>query len=285
MRAAASEGFLFVAAGAYFPSTLVKEWFCGALVARHLALGAPSRGVIMIRPRQILLAAFLALALVALMASGGPALAKQGDGGSFFDQFNDGIIGEAWDSLATDGSSIYEGNGVLNMEIAQGQIADGSNQLVDAATKEHLLKGDVDVQVNFEVSPDFHTQYATAAILSLERRRGLKEEDYVAIGIYKYGYISQDGHEDLSGGTYTNYVWTASDDLEGKLRITRKGDLITTYYWNHGWERHAQWESLLIHPSDDLAIRFWTWNGQPEYPAFWVKWDNLIANWHPHSGK
>lgn len=237
------------------------------------------------RATQLLLAGFLALALVALVASGGPALAKQDGGGSFVDRFNDGVIGEAWDSLATDGSDIYESDGVLNMEIAAGPRPDGGNQVVDLGTKEHILKGDVDVQVDFEVSADFHTQFATAAILSLQRMRDLKESDYVAIGIYKYGYISQDGHEDLSGGTYTNYVWTASDDLQGKLRITRKGNVITTYYWGPGWIRHAQWTSQLIQPSDDLAIRFWTWNGQPTYPAFWAKWDNLIANWQPHRGK
>jgi hypothetical protein len=230
-----------------------------------------------------------------LILTGNRAFA-QGDtccnGGVFIDNFNDGVIGDAWNSLATDGSSIYEADGVFNMVVAEGPSDTfGSNQVVDADTKEHVLKGNFDVRVGFQLDPEFHSKPDVDVRLTAEVWREVdgevtgKVNDSVTISIHKNGYRSSEEHQDLSGGNWTDYGFSSSDDLEGKLRITRQGNLITTYYWDHGWVQHAQWPGVRVSSSDDFKIRLGTFNGESAFSSYWVKWDNLIAHYHQHRAR
>ncbi len=229
--------------------------------------------------RLVLLIGVMALAL---FAAGDRALAL-GSGGAFVDNFNDGVIGDAWHSLATDGSSIYEANDVLTMVSAAGPLGGGLNQVVDVNSKTEFLAGDIDVQVEFQLDPEFHNQFGNAAQLSVGRKTDEwgKERDCVGINIHRYGYTSWEEHQGLSGASYhQDYAWTASSDLHGKVRIKRTGNLITTYYWDHGWVQQSQWETYLLTGSPNLELRLMIWNWDP-FPSFWVKWDNLIALYHP----
>lgn len=58
------------------------------------------------------------------------------------------------------------------------------------------------------------------------------------------------------------------------LSTSASASLITTYYWDDGWIEHATWETTV---GKDLTINIDAWNWEPEYSAFNVKFDNIIA--------
>jgi hypothetical protein len=70
---------------------------------------------------------------------------------------------------------------------------------------------------------------------------------------------------------------SSTDNLDGKLRIVRMGNLVTTYFRKNSWQEHAQWTPQEVY--GDLKINVDSWNWQPNFLAFSTKFDNLqISN-------
>lgn len=206
--------------------------------------------------------------------------------GSFVEEFDDGVISDFWRVLEIGDSTITEADGVLNINIVGGMPEDGVNinQFADIGTKEEFLKGDFDVQAEFTLNPDYFSQAHASSIMSLEVPRSAKDIDHIDINIVSVGdnqgfYVAGESYETESGGGGETKGVALATDLDGKLRITRQGNIITTYFWRNGWVELAKWPGKRIKLSDTLGIGFVAYNGEPLYPAFWVKWDDLRAYW------
>lgn len=193
-------------------------------------------------------------------------LKRSANSASMVEDFNDGIISNIWNITCTDKSKLYEANGVLNVEIGTGVTKDGYNQVAGLSSKDYILHGDFDVQIDFQLNNEYHSTPEANTKLMLVDRNGYGLE----ISVRTRCYISK---EVFPGGSGIVQNTTFTDDLVGKLRIVRSEDFITNYFWKNGWQKHAQWTPTKV--SGDLTIGFDTWNSTPYFLAITTKFDNI----------
>lgn len=86
-------------------------------------------------------------------------------------------------------------------------------QVAGLRTKDYVIHGDFDVQVDFILNPEYHSTPNTNAKLLLTDQSGNNLEMSIRNG----RYISCD----ILDGMYSFNTNTPTDDLFGKLRITR----------------------------------------------------------------
>jgi hypothetical protein len=185
------------------------------------------------------------------------------------DDFNDGVISAIWNAGASDNASVYEANGVLNVYVGAGLQANGWNQVAGIRSRDFILQGDFDVQVDFQLSSDYHSAPGANTKLFLTDQEG----DGLEISIRSYQYLSL---ELPVGGPAIIYNSTPTAHLAGKLRIKRVGNLVATYFWETGWQSHAQWQATTV--AGDLIIDIDSWNWWPEFRAFSTKFDNVLIS-------
>lgn len=181
------------------------------------------------------------------------------------DDFNDGFINDIWDLTASEGATVYEADGVLNIIIDEGPTSQGWNQVGRLATKDYIIHGDFDIQIDFHLCEDYHQIDEGNTLLMLIDQTGEGLEISIRTGHYS------------SAESNTVYKRSYTDHLDGKLRIARTRNTVTTYYWENGWVMHAQWEPTLI-VAEDLKITFFSWNMDPGYSELETQLDNLIMN-------
>jgi hypothetical protein len=161
---------------------------------------------------------------------GFPSLHVQFDnvitGDGLLDDFDDGIINDSiWKTSAhiSEGVTLEETGGVLDVDIPAGPPSQGNGVCGGATTREYLLHGAFDVQVDFSLNAEFHQAppYANARLLITDQ-----SEHSVDISLRSGYYFSMDivgppgpGHREMAK--------TPTDHLTGKLRISRTIILVT----------------------------------------------------------
>lgn len=129
------------------------------------------------------------------------------------DDFDDGIIDPIWEVQAR-GASIYEADGVLNIDIFAGSAGPGLCHVGNIRTKDLVIHGDFDVQVDFSVNPEYHITPNTNAKLFLTDQN----ENGVELSVRNGRYQSVNVPTDWS--QYKVIKSTPTDNLNGKLRMT-----------------------------------------------------------------
>ena len=156
---------------------------------------------------------------------GFPSLHVQFDnvitGNGLLDDFDDGIINDSiWETHAhiSEGVTLEETGGVLDVDIPPGPPSQGNGVCGGATTREHLLHGNFDVQVDFSLNAEFHQAppYANARLHLTDQ-----SEHSVSIWLWSGYYVSSDTSQ------VPHLAVTPTDHLTGKLRITRTIILVT----------------------------------------------------------
>ena len=134
--------------------------------------------------------------------------------GLFSDDFNDGIINPSiWNISKSPGATIIESNGFLDINVPAGMTPEGFNQVGGIRTKEYLIQGNFDIQVDFEVNPEYHYTPNTNAKLFLTDRNG----NGLEISLRYRQYLARElGFN--SGGTIAS---KSTMQNSGKLRLVR----------------------------------------------------------------
>jgi hypothetical protein len=136
------------------------------------------------------------------------------------DDFEDGVIGPIWDwggdsCIGSVGETACEAGGVLTFDIAAGAGPSGKHG-AEIVTSSPVLHGEFDVQVDFSIDQSYHDTPNTNAQLAVWDEYG-GGGAAAAVEIRSGRYAS---HRSESGDhLLMRQVFT--DDLEGKLRITR----------------------------------------------------------------
>ena len=135
-----------------------------------------------------------------------------GDG--LLDDFDDGTINSSiWVMNTSEGATVQETSGVLDIDIPAGSTSTGGNRVGGLITWNYLLQGDCEVQVDFSLNPEYHAIPNTNAKLFLTDWMG----NGIAISVRSGCYQSVDLHL----GLLKIIAETTTDHLNGKLRITR----------------------------------------------------------------
>lgn len=133
------------------------------------------------------------------------------------DDFDDGIIDSSiWEHyIPIDPTSVTETGGVLEIDIPEGPSSSDPDQcqVGGVITKDFIVNGNFDVQVDFSVNPEYHITPNTNAKLFLTDQSG----NSVEISIRSGHYLSVD----LPLGSWNMKAMTPTNHLTGKLRITR----------------------------------------------------------------
>jgi hypothetical protein len=137
------------------------------------------------------------------------------DNEGLMDNFNDGIFKEIWNVRQSEGAAIYELNGLLNIDISGGVNQDGSCHVGCLITKDFVIHGDFDVQVDFFVCPEYHNTPNCNAKLFLTDRNGMSVEISIRTGRYESRELPGEGEEG------TTIKTTHTIHQAGKLRITK----------------------------------------------------------------
>lgn len=134
--------------------------------------------------------------------------------GSLIDDFNDGIIAPIWFSHCGNKTHIIESKGVLQIDIPSGSSQEGG-----IVTKDYLIQGDFDVQVDFKLNPEYHKTPGTRLKLFLSDRNGNNLEIGVRTNFYQTGeWYNSKNSGNVVGTKTTNH-------LSGKLRIVMESPL------------------------------------------------------------
>lgn len=181
------------------------------------------------------------------------------------DDFNDGLVNDIWELGTSEGATVIEEDGVLNIVIDGGTTSQGGNQVGGLTTKDYIIQGDFDIQIDYHLCEDYHQIEERNTLLMLIDQTGEGLEISIRTGVY------------LSVESYMTIESTPTEHLDGTLRIERKNNTVTTYYWDNGWVIHAQWEPSVV-VAEDLRITFFSWNWEPSYSALETQLDNLILN-------
>ena len=137
------------------------------------------------------------------------------------DDFDDEIINDSiWETHAhiSEGVTLEETGGVLDVNIPAGPPSIGNGVCGGATTREYLLHGAFDVQVDFSLNAEFHQAppYANARLFITDQ-----SEHSVSIWLWSGYYVSSDTNQ------VPHLAVTPTDHLTGKLRITRTIILLT----------------------------------------------------------
>ena len=159
-----------------------------------------------------------------------------------------------------------------------------SNELyasVSGATKyarsKFYLNGNFDIQVDFDISAGPATSGWYLNLIASNRGTGdPNSEDYQMQTRIKYTtakfYASIS--KEVSWNTEEQ---TSTSDTSGKLRITRSGDVFSSYYWNgSSWTQIGSSDTLSSIDDDlEISLRWYSYDGNPTMTA---TFDNFIIN-------
>lgn len=160
-----------------------------------------------------------------------------------------------------------EANGLLNIRVGSGPSSVSSCQVAGLTTKDFIVQGDFDVQVDFQLEAGYHSIPDANSKLILLDRNGYGLE----ISVRYRSYLSKEVFPDGTGIERNN---TFTEDLLGRLRIVRAGNLVSTYYWKGGWRKHAEWHPQFV--SGDLKVDIDAWNWTPYFSSFNMAFDNFF---------
>jgi hypothetical protein len=198
------------------------------------------------------------------------------------DDFDDGLISDIWIPFATGDGSVVEADGVLRLQVSDTVRTDGDpHQTSGIRSRDFILQGNFDIQVDFRLCDDYFTfsENVNTKLFLIDREGDAIEISIrnwffngVNYGVYSSGEVVKPG-----GSAEIEPLQSSStEQLVGKLRITRSGHHITTYYWESGWIRHSRWKAQIT--SGDLMINIDSWNRTPDYIGFSTVFDNVIAS-------
>ena len=129
------------------------------------------------------------------------------------DDFDDGVLSPIWGITNSSGADVIEAGGVVTSVIPAGPTSGGFNHVAGLYTNDFILSGDFDVAIDFTLSPDFHTSPGSAAKFLTQDASGF----FAELGIRAGGFESNE----VGPGVWINHKSTETDQLEGRLRITR----------------------------------------------------------------
>ena len=189
---------------------------------------------------------------------------------NIFEDFEDGFISHLWEVHLNDESiEVFESGGVLNIIVPAGTTPWGNNRCGSLQTKDFVIYGDFDLQVDFIVPAEFYcTNCEKGAKLFVFDVDG----DHAGAQVGSNGYGSA---EVVGGEVFSKGTGGYAGHLTGKLRVTRTDNTFTTYYWDNVWIELALWESAWL--DRDLKIDIDAWNWEPQFLPVSVAFDNLIA--------
>jgi hypothetical protein len=154
------------------------------------------------------------------------------------DDFDDGVLSSIWGITRSSGADVIESGGVVTSVIPAGTRPGGFNQVAGLYTSDFILSGDFDVAIDFTLSPDFHTSPGSAAKFLTQDAAGF----FAELGIRPGSFQSNE----VGPGVWINHESTDTDQLEGRLRITRSSSV-----WFDGHEYalfgHLPWHDAVDH--------------------------------------
>lgn len=138
------------------------------------------------------------------------------------DDFEDGELSSVWQGGGWpcmnwgQGAEACEAGGVINVDISDGPASTGAARVAGLTTNGLVLHGEFDVRVDFSLSEGFHSLDAEAFVTLVV----IDEREYSAtmqVSTGTYESVERGGWQ----GYYKPIRITQTDDLAGKLRITR----------------------------------------------------------------
>ena len=135
--------------------------------------------------------------------------------GGVLEDFNDGKINGIWNKIESQNAVVNESNGVLNVDIPEGKPTNGACEVGGVITKDYIINGDFDIQVDFILNPEYHSTPNCNTKLFLTDNSG----NNIEISIRDQHYLSLE--LPYNGPANIKNPWTQTDHLSGKLRIVR----------------------------------------------------------------
>ncbi|UCD52397.1 MAG: hypothetical protein JSW27_07120 [Phycisphaerales bacterium] len=130
------------------------------------------------------------------------------------DDFDDGTINTSiWHTHASEGATLEETGGVLDVDVPAGPTSDGKGRC-GGVTSRDRLHGNWDVQVDFSLNAEYHATPNTNTRLFITDQSDHGIDIWIHSGYYVSRELRQSTH---------HIAETPTDHLNGKLRITRTG--------------------------------------------------------------
>lgn len=181
------------------------------------------------------------------------------------DNFDDSVIGSLWQVSTANGATVNEINGYLRQTTANGVRYSQAN--LDSI---FAVQGDFDAAIDFSLIKFDH--YWSSAGLRVRIDQGNWMDIYTS---YNGGKRYESSY--TRGGVLEpeGYVYTSPLNInQGRLRLTRSGTDITTYYWTG-----SDWNTLMTRTVSDGLATFSVYAMNDgiygSAPSIEVHWDNF----------
>jgi hypothetical protein len=198
--------------------------------------------------------------LVAIMLFLGTLVCTQiASAAVFTEDFNDNLMNtELWiPSVFGDHTILQERN--QRLEVIFPPEAIGEWMLSGSYRSRFQLRGDYDIQVDFSMF-------------------GGSRFDNGLVWLEAFDYVSR-GHTTSLGDGYAFEDIVPTTDLSGKLRLTRKGNIATGYYYGNGeWVSLGSVETPMLDQSVGFGYNSNGWGYDPIGSPLSIALDNFIIN-------
>jgi hypothetical protein len=183
----------------------------------------------------------------------------------FEDNFDDNVIDSSfWEVEEAGGPYLVETNQRLEMYVP----SNSSGSLFKAYDRsKFLLHSDFDIQVDY-------------TLLTWPPNSGVMIGvgiDYIGVERASRSHSELDSGEVYSTDYYGDITYLSTSDTTGKLRLVRRGSMMTGYYWNGGtWIQMASGSV----PSDDSTLTLGIWGNDYTFSDSYTKiaFDNFRVN-------
>ncbi len=193
--------------------------------------------------------------------------------GNFIDDFDDGSISPNWVDVS-DCNPATESGGQLILDNAPGCV--GNTQVQVAMASGLQICGDFDAQVNFSIltwpTPQIQARYLVLYCSEVATGNGV-------MGIERFlrGSTACAPYADAYKSWFVNTdncvaTWSPTTTMEGKFRISRTGNSMSTMYWNG-----AGWSTLRTETVTTGPMRLGMYAGSDDVLGFQVRMDSLIV--------
>jgi len=149
---------------------------------------------------------------------------------------------------------------------------------MDASGTSEWARTNYDFYGNFDVQVDFENMVVENFVgFTMElRANAVSDGTGYYVNIRRAYDAGQKYRSQSWDGSLHTLTTTSTADLSGKMRMTRDGTTVKTYYWNSGWVEHAE-DTFDVLGSNPIRIMFFTssYSGNPNVQ---VDWDNFTIN-------
>ena len=182
---------------------------------------------------------------------------------TYYNETFESIREDVWDRSGM----VFNESQLPNFKLADLSIEDGTLNIktqTNAFSKggldtKYAVRGDFDIEIECSFDPltGTHNMDQRLTFLAYDKEKTIEKSDYILIEIAKRGGDAKGGI--LAGyartGQFRAGTWREIDSFNGYLKMTRKGNKISTYYRKKGKHNYQKLNTFSVSDAD-LTISF-----------------------------